>query len=37
MLRGGLGDVVDLVLAMGIGELLGTGVFDLREDKRCER
>jgi len=37
MLGWRLGDVVDLVLAMGVGELLGAGVFDFREDKRGER
>ena len=37
MLGWRLGDVVDLVLAMGVGELLRVGVFDFREDERGER
>jgi hypothetical protein len=32
-----LSDVVDLVLAMGVGELLRVGVFDFRKDERGER
>lgn len=34
---GRLGDVVDLVLAVGVGELLRGGVLDLGEDKGGER
>lgn len=33
MLRGSLGDIVDLVLAVRVGELLRVGVLDLGEDE----
>lgn len=36
MVRGRLGDIVDLVLAVGVGEFLGGGVFDLGEDEGGE-
>lgn len=36
MLGGGLGDIVYLVLAMGVGELLWRGVLDLGEDEGSE-
>ncbi|KAI6747770.1 hypothetical protein HG531_008312 [Fusarium graminearum] len=37
VLGGRLGDVVDLVLAVGVGKLLGVRVFDFREDEGGER
>lgn len=37
MLRGGLGDVVDMVVPVRVGQLLGGVVGDLGEDKGGER
>lgn len=36
MIGKGLGDVVDLVLTVGVGELLRGRVLDLGQDERCE-
>lgn len=36
MFRWRFGDIVDLVLAVGVGELLRVCVFDLGEDEGCE-
>ena len=37
VIGGSVGDVVDVVLVVGVGELLWRVVGDLREDQRCER
>jgi hypothetical protein len=36
VIGGGFGDVVDLVLAVGVGELLGARVLNLWEDEGGE-
>ncbi len=36
MVRGGVGDVVDVVLVVGVGELLGLVVGDFGEDEGGE-
>lgn len=37
MIRGAIGDVVDEVLIVGVGEFLGVTVVDFRKDDRRKR